>query len=76
MPDEAKVPLFEHEHADEPMFLAGNMLEAARVHKNLPVLTVPHGCLLDFDGELVDFLNNTLEVPMLKMVVFHTGSTG
>jgi len=26
--DEAKVPLFEHDHADELVFLAGNMLEA------------------------------------------------
>lgn len=48
MSDEAKVPLFEHEHADETMFFAGNMLEAARVHKNLPVLTVLHGCLWIF----------------------------
>jgi uridine phosphorylase len=49
-------PLFEHDHADEPVFLPGNMLESARIQKNLPPLTVPQGCLLDFDGELVDFL--------------------
>jgi len=47
MSAEAKVPLFD-DHAEEPVFLAGNMLEAARVQKNLPSLTVPHGCLLDF----------------------------
>ncbi len=49
-------PLFEHNHTDEPVFLAGNMLESARIQKNLPSLTVPEGCLLDFDGELVDYL--------------------
>lgn len=49
-------PLLEHNHTDKPVFLPGNMLEAARLQKNLPSLTVPHGCLLDFDGELVDFL--------------------
>jgi uridine phosphorylase len=49
-------PLFEHDHDDEPVFLPGNMLESARIQKNLPPLTVPEGCLLDFDGELVDFL--------------------
>ena len=32
------------------------MLESARLQKNLSRLTVPEGCLLDFDGELVDFL--------------------
>lgn len=49
-------PLFEHNHADKPVFLPGNMLESARVQKNLPPVVVPDGCLLDFDGELVDFL--------------------
>ncbi len=49
-------PLFEHNHADEPVFLPGNMLESARIQKGLSPLTVPDGCLLDFDGELVDFL--------------------
>ncbi|MDA8430550.1 MAG: nucleoside phosphorylase [Geobacteraceae bacterium] len=50
------LPLFEHNHTDEPVFLPGNMLESARIQKNLPPLTVPEGCLLDFDGELVDYL--------------------
>lgn len=50
------VPLFEHNHTDKPVFLPGNMLESARIQKNLPPVVVPAGCLLDFDGELVDFL--------------------
>jgi uridine phosphorylase len=49
-------PLFEHNHTEEPVFLPGNMLESARIQKNLPPLVVPAGCLLDFDGELVDIL--------------------
>jgi len=49
-------PLFEHDHSDEPVFLPGKMLESARIQKNLPPVVVPDGCLLDFDGELVDFL--------------------
>uniref|UniRef100_C6E9I6 Purine or other phosphorylase family 1 n=1 Tax=Geobacter sp. (strain M21) TaxID=443144 RepID=C6E9I6_GEOSM len=56
MCDDAKVPLLEHNHEDESVFLPGNMLEAARIQKNLPPLLVPHGCLLDFDGELVEYL--------------------
>ena len=56
MSDDFKAPLLEHDHLEEAVFLAGNMLEAARLQKDLPLMTVPHGCLLDFDGELVDFL--------------------
>lgn len=52
-------PLFEHKYADEPVFMPGNMLESARIQKNLPQMTVPKGCILDFDGELVDFLAAT-----------------
>lgn len=56
MSGNSNAPLFEHDHTDEPVFLPGNMLESARIQKKLPPLTVPEGCLLDFDGELVDFL--------------------
>ena len=59
MPDKDNLPLFEHNHADEPLFLAGNMLEAARIQKGLSKFDLPAGCLLDFDGELVDFLVTT-----------------
>lgn len=51
-----ELPLLEHDHEHEPVFLPGKMLEAARIQKNLPLMTVPEGCLLDFDGELVDYL--------------------
>lgn len=54
-------PLFEHTLDDAPVFLPGNMLESARLQKDLPPLTVPKGCLLDFDGELVDHLVATGE---------------
>ncbi len=56
MSNEEILPLFGHNYADEPVFLASNMLEAARIQKGLFPLKVPAGCLLDFDGELVDFL--------------------
>ena len=56
MPGNDILPLFEHKHNEAPVFLPGNMLESARIQKNLPPMVVPDGCLLDFDGELVDFL--------------------
>ena len=69
-------PLFEHNHTDEPVFLPGNMLESARMQKNLPPLAVPDGCLLDFDGELVDFLVATGSAKLEpSWPCFHTGST-
>ncbi|MDD2733710.1 MAG: nucleoside phosphorylase [Desulfuromonadaceae bacterium] len=49
-------PILDRSYTDEPVFLPGNMLESARIQKNLPHVVVPDGCLLDFDGELVDFL--------------------
>lgn len=51
-----RLPLFEHNYESPPVFLPGNMLESARIQKNLSPLMVPAGCLLDFDGELVEFL--------------------
>ena len=56
MSDKDCLPLLDHSYSDQPVFLPSNMLESARVQKNLPPLIVPEGCLLDFDCELVDFL--------------------
>jgi uridine phosphorylase len=54
--DGFRSPLLDHDPADPPVFLPGNLLEAARVKKGLPKTAVPYGCLLDFDGELVEHL--------------------
>lgn len=56
MSKNSRYPLFDHSYKDEPVFLPGNMLELARLQKNLPPMVAPKGCLLDFDGELIDFL--------------------
>lgn len=49
-------PLLEHDPSEPPVFLPRNLLETARVRKGLPMANVPPGCLLDFDGELVEHL--------------------
>jgi len=54
--DETRTPLLEHEPSEGPVFTAANLLEAARIRKGLPEVSVPAGCLLDFDGELVHHL--------------------
>ncbi len=59
MADETRTPLLEHDPAEEPVFTAANLLAAARVRKGFGRITVPAGCLLDFDGELVRHLAGT-----------------
>jgi uridine phosphorylase len=54
--EKTRIPLLEHETAEAPVFLPANLLETARTRKGLPKTPVPAGCLLDFDGELLDHL--------------------
>jgi uridine phosphorylase len=49
-------PLLEHDVAEPPVFVPGNLLEGARRQKGLGHCLVPAGCLLDMDGELVERL--------------------
>ena len=50
------LPLLDHEPSEIPVFTAANLLEAARIRKGVLKISVPAGCLLDFDGELVHYL--------------------
>ena len=59
MVEDTRIPLLEHEPSETPVFTSANLLEAARIRKGLPKITVPAGCLLDFDGELVQHLADT-----------------
>jgi len=56
MTDDSRSPLFDHDPSEEPVFLPKNLLDGARRQKGLARSIVPAGCLLDFDGELVDHL--------------------
>ena len=57
--EDTRIPLLEHDSLETPVFTAANLLEAARIRKRMPEVTVPAGCLLDFDGELVQYLADT-----------------
>ena len=59
MAEELRSPLLEHDPGEAPVFLPRNLLEAARRRKRLARMKAPAGCLLDFDGELVDCLRST-----------------
>jgi len=54
-----RVPLLGHDPSETPIFTAANLLEAARIRKGLLRSNVPAGCLLDFDGELLEHLAGT-----------------
>lgn len=56
MAEDRRSPLLEHDPTEAPVFLPRNLLEAARRRKRLSGMKAPAGCLLDFDGELVDYL--------------------
>ena len=72
-PTRLRMPLLEHEPSDTPVFTAANLLKAARIRKGLPKVAVPPGCLLDFDGELLQHLSDTGKaVEDLAWPCFHT----
>ena len=56
MSDPRRIPLLDHDPREAAVFTAANLLEAARTRKALPKGSVPAGCLLDFDGELLQHL--------------------
>jgi len=60
--EDTRVPLLEHMPSETPVFTAANLLRAARIRKGLPKVAVPPGCLLDFDGELLQHLSDTGKV--------------
>ncbi len=73
MAEDHRSPLLDHDPAEAPVFLARNLLEAARRRKRLPRMKTPAGCLLDFDGELADHLLATRRaVPEPAWPCFHT----
>jgi uridine phosphorylase len=56
----SEVPLLTHKHYDAPsVFTVENLLREARRQKRLPVGQVPRTCVLDPDGDLLDYLHAT-----------------
>ncbi|MBN9389129.1 MAG: nucleoside phosphorylase [Chloroflexi bacterium] len=59
-PDKQAIPLLKNKIYSAPsIFTVENMLREARRQKNLPDGPVPAVCLLDPDGDLVDYLQTT-----------------
>ena len=51
-------PILHHDPGEGSVFVAINLMRSARRQKCLPHCQVPAGCLLDFDGELAEYLSS------------------
>jgi uridine phosphorylase len=60
MPNDHKsLPLFQHALNSPSVFTPENLLEAVRTERDLPRDPVPEVCVLEFDGDLTDWLVGT-----------------
>ena len=50
------IPLLNHPLSSRPVFTAEALVEAVRAERSLPDLPAPRICVLDFDGDLSDWL--------------------
>ncbi len=50
------LPLLEHALGDPSAFTPAALLDAVRAERNLPRVSVPEVCVLEFDGDLTDWL--------------------
>lgn len=66
-------PIIDHNTEEPTVFLPANLIESSRQQKGLPPCRVPAGCLLDFDGELLERLVGSGRVkPDPSWPCFHT----
>ncbi|KKL72079.1 hypothetical protein LCGC14_2088480, partial [marine sediment metagenome] len=73
MSEDVPVTILDHEPDAPSVFLPGNMMDLCRQQNGLPLCRVPEGCLLDFDGEIVEHLTATGQArPDPTWPCFHT----
>ena len=66
-------PILEHDPGEPTVFLPANLLESSRRQKGQPHCRVPAGCLLDFDGELLEqLIRSGRAEPVPDWACFHT----
>ena len=74
MPNEEKrLPLFQHALNAPSAFTPESLLDAVRAERKLPADLVPEVCVLEFDGDLTDWLVTTGQASKwLPWACFHT----
>ncbi|MBI1788340.1 MAG: nucleoside phosphorylase [Acidobacteria bacterium] len=73
MNSQPECPLLDHDLDSPSAFTPGDLVSAVRAAKDLPDVTVPLICVLDFDGDLTDWLvRRRLAAPFEPWACFHT----
>jgi uridine phosphorylase len=68
-----QLPLFEHDLAAPSEFTAADLMASVRMLRNVPKQQVPPICILEFDGDLTDWLvQRDLAKPFPSWPCFHT----
>ena len=70
---EGKIPLLQHPLNEPSAFTADALVSAVRSERKLPVEAVPRVCVLEFDGDLTDWLvMKGYATPCERWACFHT----
>ncbi len=68
-----RCPLFDHALNSPSAFKPEALVSSVRETRGLPELSVPAVCVLDFDGDLTDWLSNHgMAIPFEAWACFHT----
>lgn len=71
--DERRLPLFRHHLSSPSAFRPEALVEAVRAERGMEAAPVPPVCVLDFDGDLTDWLVQTgIARPHPSWACFHT----
>lgn len=73
MPNNTTVPLLNHPLEERSAFTASNLIESVRRTRRIPNGVVPRLCILEFDGDITDWLvRQGLAKPFQSWPCFHT----
>ncbi len=73
MPDNSKLPILDHPLKQPAVFTARNLMADVRRARRIPTGVVPPLCVLDFDGDLTDWLvQKGIARPFPSWPCFHT----
>ena len=73
MESQRECPLLQHELGSPSKFTPDELVSAVRAARGLPDLPVPEICVLDFDGDLTDWLLSQGNAMVFKpWACFHT----
>jgi uridine phosphorylase len=73
MSEISKIPILNHPLEQPSAFTASDLIESVRQSRHIPIAAIPALCVLDFDGDLTDWLvQEGLAKPFPAWPCFHT----